>query len=243
MSTPPAERKHHHGKLTFGITYAFNENFILSLSHDEVVHLKRSLLNKMPGEEWEKFANLRLLFAFMYAHPGKKLVFMGDEFGQESEWNHAVGLEWHLLEQKPHRQLKQLLEDLNRLYRSERAFFEVDFRLSGFEWLDVDNAEESIVAFVRKAKDPRNALIIVLNFSAISRPCHRLGVPYPVTYREVFNSNDIEYGGPGRPRARAEVRAEEIACAGHEFSVLLPMPALCAVILKPAAPDVSAATM
>jgi 1,4-alpha-glucan branching enzyme len=242
MSAPPDERKHQHGKLTFGITYAFSENFILSLSHDEVVHMKGSLLNKMPGDEQEKFANLRLLFAFMYAHPGKKLLFMGGEFGQKGEWNHARDLEWHLLERKPHHRLARLLRDLNRLYRSERALFEADFQPAGFEWLDVDNAEQSILAFVRKARDPRNALIVVLNFSAVSRPYYRLGVPYPVAYREIFNSNDTDYGGPGRPPAAEVIRAEEIPCAGCECSLSLPMPALGAVILKPAAPDLSPAS-
>ncbi len=241
MSTPPDQRKHHHGKLTFGISYAFSENFILSLSHDEVVHMKGSLFNKMPGDEQEKFANLRLLFAFMYAHPGKKLLFMGGEFGQESEWNHARDLEWHLLERKPNHRLARLLRDLNRLYRSERALFEADIHPAGFEWLDVDNAEQSILAFVRKARDPRNALIVVLNFSAVSRPYYRLGVPYPVSYREIFNSNDIEYGGPGSWPTDAEIRVEEIPFAGREVSLSLPMPALSAVILKPAAPDVSPA--
>ena len=239
MSVEPSERKHHHGKLTFGITYAFNENFVLSLSHDEVVHLKGSLFNRMPGNEQDKFANLRLLYSFMYTYPGKKLLFMGGEFGQEVEWSHASALEWHLLEREPHRQLTQLLQGLNRLYRSERALFEVDFRSAGFEWLDVDNAEQSIVAFIRKAQDPRNALVIVLNFSAVSRPYYQLGVPYPVAYRQIFSSNDKEYGGIGSPLAHTLVRAEAIPCAGHESSLPLPMPALCAVILKPAAPDVS----
>ncbi|MBL8658890.1 MAG: 1,4-alpha-glucan branching protein GlgB [Rhodospirillales bacterium] len=239
MSAEPSERKYHHGKLTFGITYAFNENFVLSLSHDEVVHMKGSLFDRMPGNEQEKFANLRLMYAFMYTYPGKKLLFMGGEFGQQGEWSHARALEWHLLERTPHRQLTQMLQDLNRLYRSERALFEVDFRSAGFEWLDVDNAEQSIIAFVRKAQDPRNALIIVLNFSAVSRPYYRLGVPYPVAYRQIFSSNGEAYGGFGSALAHTVVRAQQISCAGHEYSLLLPMPALCSVILKPAVPDVS----
>jgi 1,4-alpha-glucan branching enzyme len=237
MSTPPDQRRHQHDKLTFGLVYAFDENFILSLSHDEVVHLKGSLLNKMPGEDWEKLANLRLLLSFMYAHPGKKLLFMGGEFGQESEWNHESSLEWHLLEREPHRQLSEFLKDLNGLYRSERAFFETDFRPSGFEWLDVDNAEQSIIAFVRKAKDPRNALVFVMNFSAVSRPKYRFGVPYPVSYREILNSNAGRYGGCGRSLSQDEVWAEEVSCHGRDFSLVMPMPALSAVVLKPADPD------
>ena len=179
MSTPAEHRKHHHGKITFGLVYAFAENYVLALSHDEVVHMKRSLLGKMPGEEWEKFANLRLLYTFMYGHPGKKLLFMGAEFGQTGEWDHARALAWHLLDREPHQRLRAFVKDLNRLYQCERAFFEVDFSGLGFEWLEADNAEQSILAFLRKEKDPRNALLFALNFSAVSRPAHRIGVPYP----------------------------------------------------------------
>ncbi|MFO1145342.1 MAG: alpha amylase C-terminal domain-containing protein [Rhodospirillales bacterium] len=188
FSVPPADRKWHHGRLTFSIVYAFNENFVLSLSHDEVVHLKRSLLGKMPGEEWERFANLRLLFTLMYAHPGKKLLFMGGELGQEHEWSHETGLEWRALERRPNRALGWCVQDLNRLYRSQPALHQVDFRAQGFEWLEVENADESILAFLRKAKDPRQALIFAGNFSAISRPDHRIGVPYPVAYTVLFGN-------------------------------------------------------
>jgi 1,4-alpha-glucan branching enzyme len=236
LSVPPAHRRYHHHRLTFGLIYAFHENFILSLSHDEVVHMKGSLLHKMPGNTWERFANLRLLVSLLYGHPGKKLLFMGSEFGQEREWDHSRGLEWHLLASEPHRRLSAFLRDLNRLYRSERAFFEVDFKAVGFEWLEVDNAEESVIAFLRKAKDPRNALLFAMNFSGISRPEHRIGVPYPVRYREVFNSN--AYGGLGRvPRDYAD--AEEMPWHGREFSIRLCLPALSAVILKPAPPEVA----
>ena len=236
MSVPPAERKGHHGKLTFGIMYAFGENFILSLSHDEVVHLKRSLLGKMPGEEWERFANLRLLFAFMYAHPGKKLLFMGGELGQAGEWEHSRGLEWRSLENKANRALGWFLQDLNRLYRSEPALFEADFKSVGFEWLEVDNAEESIIAFMRKARDPRETLLFAANFSAVSRPDHRIGVPYPVDYTLLLDSNAKRYGGFA-VEARARVmHAEEVHWHDREFSVRLTLPALSAVILKPAPP-------
>ena len=238
MSEPAAERKAHHGKLTFSIMYAFGENFVLALSHDEVVHLKRSLLGKMPGEEWEQFANLRLLFAFMYAHPGKKLLFMGGELGQAGEWEHSRGLEWRSLENKANRALGWFLQDLNRLYRSQPALFEADFKSVGFEWLEVDNAEESIIVFLRKARDPRETLLFAANFSAVSRPDHRIGVPYPVGYTMLFDSNAKRYGGFAAKASARVVRAEEVHWHDREFSVRLTLPALSAVILKPAPPAV-----
>ncbi len=239
MGRPPEERKHHHGKLTFSIIYAFNENFILALSHDEVVHMKGSLLAKKTGEPWEKFANLRLLLAFLYAHPGKKLLFMGGEFGQAGEWNHATGLDWRQAEEEPNRCVAALLADLNRLYRRERALFEVDFRGAGFEWLDVHSADHNVIAFVRKARDPRNALIFVLNFAGVSWPDYRVGVPYPVAYRPLLDTNDVAYGGAGG-RGDDEIWAEEIGWHGQAFSLRLRLPALSAVVLKPAPPDTAA---
>lgn len=237
LSTASETRKHHHSKLTFGLHYAFNENFVLSLSHDEVVHLKRSLLEKMPGDEWEKYANLRLLYTYMYGHPGKKLLFMGGEFGQKSEWNHAQSLEWQLLENKPHSRLQDFWRDLNRLYQLERAFFETDFRHAGFEWLDVDSAEQCVIAFLRKAKDPRNALLFAFNFSAVPRPGYRIGVPFPVSYTEIFNSNAKRYGGSASSEAQGAAAAQEVACNGYAFSIEISLAALSATILKPAAPD------
>ncbi len=236
LGTSPEDRKHHHHQLTFSLVYAFAENYVLSLSHDEVVHMKHSLLNKMPGSEWEQFANLRLLYAFMYAHPGKKLLFMGAEFGQRGEWNHAASLEWDLLEREPHRCLAAFVRDLNSLYRSDPAFFEVDFRAVGFEWLEADNAEESVVTFLRKAKDPRNTLLFVMNFSSVSRPWHRIGVPFPVYYQLVFNTNASRYGGADTNPTLTAVAAEERPWHGREFSITLPLPALSAVILRPAPP-------
>jgi 1,4-alpha-glucan branching enzyme len=233
----PDDRKHHHNKLTFSIHYAFHENFILSLSHDEVVHLKGSLLHKMPGGEWEKFANLRLLLAFMYAHPGKKLLFMGGEFAERSEWSHDKALDWGLLGREPNRKLSRFVGDLNQLYRSERAFFEVDFKSSGFEWLDVGSTGDSVIAFLRKAKDPRNALLLAFNFSLASRPSYRIGVPYPTVYKELFSSNAVEYGGFGHTLTRTEVAAEEIPYMEQAFSIELPLPALSAIVLKPAPAD------
>jgi 1,4-alpha-glucan branching enzyme len=234
LSVPPAHRRYHHGRLTFSIMYAFNENFILALSHDEVVHLKHSLLGKMPGETWEKLANLRLLFTFMYAHPGKKLLFMGSELGQESEWNHAKDLEWGALEKKSNRGLSWLLQDLNRFYRAQPPLYEVDFKPVGFEWLEVDNSKESIIAFLRKGRDPRHVLLFAANFSAISRLEHRIGVPYPVSYTRLFDSNARKYGGCGTPPGQDILHAEEISCHGRDFSIRITLPAFSAVILEPA---------
>lgn len=236
-STPAEYRRDQHGKLTFGLVYAFAENYVLALSHDEVVHMKRSLLGKMPGDEWERFANLRLLYCFMYGHPGKKLLFMGAEFGQASEWDHARGLAWELLEQEPHRRMRDFLKDMNRLYRAEAAFFQADFKGVGFEWLEVDNAEESIIAFLRKAKDPRHALLFAMNFSAVSRPAHRIGVPFPCSYTRIFTTNAGAYSGLGESAAALTVAAEEIPAHGREFSICVRLPALSAAIFKPEAPD------
>jgi len=236
MSKIPVYRQHHHNNLTFGLTYAFSENFILSLSHDEVVHMKKSLINKMPGDEWEQFANLRLLYLFMYGHPGKKLLFMGGEFGQRNEWNHATALEWELLEAKPHHALQRFMRDLNRLYRSERAFYEVDFKGVGFEWLDVDNAAANVIAFIRKARDPRNCLVFVLNFAAAPHKTYRMGVPFPVTYAELLNSDAKEYGGNGAMLPPRGVKAEEKAWGRYEFSLSLSLPALGGIVLKPLPP-------
>jgi alpha-1,4-glucan:alpha-1,4-glucan 6-glycosyltransferase len=240
MSRPPLERRHHHNRLTFSIVYAFDENFILSLSHDEVVHLKGSLFTKMPGEDWERLANLRLLYAYMWAHPGKKLLFMGAEFGQRGEWNHAGTLEWELLRTAGHRQLKAYLAALNDLYRRERALFEADFRGAGFEWLDVNNAEENVVSFVRKAKDPRNALVFAFNFSGVSRPDHRLGIPYPVAHTILLDSNDAEFGGFGHSRDARSLQPEEFGVGRQAFSLRVNLPALSAIVLRPDPP--SAAT-
>jgi 1,4-alpha-glucan branching enzyme len=242
MSTPAEERCRHHHKLTFSIVYAFNENFILALSHDEVVHLKGSLLTRMPGEEWERFANLRLLFAFMYAHPGKKLLFMGGEFAQPGEWSHARGLDWACLEHDRHRRLAGYMQSLNRLYRTEPALHEVDASGTGFEWIDPDDAANSVIAFLRKGRDPRNAVLCVFNFSGISRPNYRIGVPYPVAYRMIFASNDETYGGAGRPPEVASA-AEDIGWHGRAFSIRLHLPAFGAVVLKPAPTDAAPRTL
>jgi 1,4-alpha-glucan branching enzyme len=230
LQKEPVHRRHHHDKLTFGIVYAFSENFILSLSHDEVVHLKKSLFGKMPGNERQQFANLRL----MYGHPGKKLLFMGGEFGQPSEWNHDGELEWTLLHQPAHRALQRFVSDLNKLYTRESALHQVDFRGAGFEWLDANGAETNVLAFARKARDPREAVLCVLNFSDQSHPKYRIGVPYPVQYQELLHSDAAKYGGSGQTLPGKTVTAEEVSSHGFAFSIVLDLPPLSAVILKPA---------
>jgi len=236
MQEEPAHRRHHHNKLIFTLTYAFNENFILSLSHDEVVHLKKSLLGKMPGSERERFANLRLLYVFMYGYPGKKLLFMGGEFGQPGEWNHDGELDWVKARLPLHQGLQRFLAALNKLYAREPALHQVDFHGAGFEWLDANGAETNVVVFQRKARDPRDALVFVLNFSDLPRPNYRIGVPYPVEYRELLNSDAREYDGSGQTLPNSKTWAEEYSRHGFPFSLVLDLPALSAVVLKPAPP-------
>ena len=236
LQKEPTHRRYHHDKLTFGIVYAFSENFILSLSHDEVVHLKKSLLGKMPGNEKQQLANLRLLYTFMYGHPGKKLLFMGGEFGQPGEWNHDAELDWAQLRQPGRQGLQRFVSDLNKLYAREPALHQVDFHGAGFEWLDAGAAETGVLAFVRKARDPRDALALVLNFSDAPRPHYRIGVPYPVDYRELLNSDARIYGGSGLTQPGGKASAEEYSSHGFPFSIVLDLPPLGGLVLKPAPP-------
>ncbi len=233
MMERPEDRHRCYRRLTFGFHYAFDENFVLSLSHDEVVHLKRSLLEKMPGDEWQKFANLRLLYAFMYAHPGKKLLFMGGEFGQRREWDHATSLDWQLLDLDLHRSLSRFVADLNALYRKAPALHEVDFRREGFEGIALDSPEQNVIALLRKARDPRDALLFVANFSTTPYASYRIGVPFPTLYRELLNSDAEVYGGRGRTLQTPAVAAEEKAWHGCRFSLSLPLPPLTAMVLQP----------
>jgi 1,4-alpha-glucan branching enzyme len=197
MSQDSFFRKYHHNKLTFRMLYAFQENFVLPLSHDEVVYGKGSLLGKMPGDPWQKFANLRLLYGYMYAQPAKKLLFMGDEFGQWSEWAHDSSLEWHLLEQERHRALHTWVTDLNRLYRTERALHERDTDPTGFEWIDCNDAEASVISLLRKGTSPDDLLFVVCNFTPVARTNYRIGVPRGGFWQEVLNSDATLYGGSG----------------------------------------------
>ena len=233
MQERPEHRHQHYRRLTFSFHYAFDENFVLSLSHDEVVHLKRSLLGKMPGDEWQAFANLRLLYAFMYAHPGKKLLFMGGEFGQRREWDHATSLDWQLLDEKPHRSLWRFVADLNAVYRAAPALHEVDAAREGFEGIDLDSPHENVVAFLRKGRDPRDTLLFVANFSAVFYASYRIGVPFPTWYRELLNTDAEIYGGQGGGLPDQRALAEDRPWHGYRFSLSLPLPPLTALIVQP----------
>src|SRR6266849_4367142 len=195
FSKEPVHRKHHHHSITFSMLYAFTENFVLPISHDEVVHGKRSLLSKMPGDEWQRFANARSFLAYMYAHPGKKLLFMGSEIGQYEEWNHAAGIPWELIQFDYHRKLQVFVSELNRFYVENRALYEVDFHYSGFEWVDFRDVEHSVIAFLRKAADPNDFVLFCCNFTPVVRAGYEFGVPAPGVYDEVFNTDAECFGG------------------------------------------------
>ncbi|HEX9452819.1 MAG TPA: 1,4-alpha-glucan branching protein GlgB, partial [Candidatus Binatia bacterium] len=197
FSQDPIYRKYHHHRLTFRMIYAFQENFVLPLSHDEVVYGKRSLLGRMPGDEWQKFANLRLLFGYMYAQPGKKLLFMGGEFGQQREWQHDQSLEWELLEQPFHAKLQRWVAELNRFYRDNRALHEVDFEPAGFEWIDCNDADSGVVSLLRKGRRDEATVLAVCNFTPVVRTNYRVGAPCGGIWRELLNSDAKEYGGSG----------------------------------------------
>lgn len=231
MSKDPIYRKYHHTNLTFPIWYAFSENFILPLSHDEVVHGKQSLLEKMPGDDWQKFANLRLLLSLMFGYPGKKLLFMGGEFGQRREWNHDTSLDWFLLEYEPHRKLHAFVRDLNHLYLRERALWECDSRREGFEWIDCHDAEHSVIAFIRKSRDLDDFLVFALNFTPVPRFAYRVGVPRPGFYEEVLNSDSALYWGSNLGNLGG-VWAESIPSHGRPYSLLLTLPPLSCCVFK-----------
>ena len=227
----PVYRKYHHGELTFSMLYAFNENFVLPLSHDEVVHGKGSLLNKMPGDLWQQFANLRLLFAYMYAHPGKKLGFMGGELGQRSEWNHDEQIEWELLQYPEHRGLQRLVTDLNALYRREAALHEVDFDWRGFQWMDCNDAGAGVLSFVRRARQEQDAVLVVASFTPAVREDYRVGVPAAGRYHEVFNSDAGAYGGTDVGNW-GDVVTDPVPWMGQAQSLALRVPPLGAIYLK-----------
>jgi len=228
MSKDPIHRKYHHDKLTFRMLYAFQENFILPLSHDEVVHGKASLLGKMPGDDWRKFANLRLLFSYQYAQPGKKLLFMGGELGQWNEWYHEVGLDWQLLESPFHSGLQHLVKDLNGLYRGEPALHALDFHPDGFEWIDCSDSEGSILNLVRKCRSTENLLLAAFNFTPIPRYNYRVGVPSGGYWKESLNSDSKEYGGSGHGNLGG-VEASPVPFHGRPYSLILTLPPLGAV--------------
>ena len=226
----PVHRKYHHNQLTFGLLYAFTENFMLSLSHDEVVHGKGALLRKMPGDEWQKFANLRLLFGYMFGQPGKKLHFMGGEFGQWDEWFYEKSLDWHLLEWDPHKGAQRWMRDLNTMYRNEPALYEDDFTCNGFEWIDCGDWENSVLLFLRKTADRSQDVLVVCNFTPVLRE-YRVGVPHGGMWRELLNSDGKEYWGGGIGNG-GRVHAEPIAAHGRDQSLQLKLPPLGVIFLK-----------
>jgi 1,4-alpha-glucan branching enzyme len=227
----PLYRRFHQQKLTFSLLYAFSEKFVLPLSHDEVVHGKLSLLSKMPGDVWRKFANLRALYAYMYAHPGKKLLFMGGEFGQWREWHHDRQLDWELLETPLHAGLSRFVADLNRLYTTERALYEVDFHSDGFQWIDFRDATQSVVALLRRATDASDCVIVVANFTPVPREGYRVGVPAPGRYRQLLNSDAAIYGGSDLGVVES-VPSESEPWHGHPHSLLLTLPPLAVVYFR-----------
>ena len=227
----PIYRRYHHDKLTFRMLYGFTENFVLPLSHDEVVHGKGSLLGKMNGDEWQKFANLRLLFGYMYAQPGKKLLFMGDEFGQVREWSHDASLEWHVLQYPSHRGIQMWVEQLNRLYREQPALHELDNDPAGFEWIDCSDNAWSTISLLRKGSSSSQQVIVVCNFTPIPRVGYRIGAPKGGLWKELLNSDAKEYGGSGMGNL-GEVRAELIPAHGRPYSLNLTLPPLAALYLK-----------
>ncbi len=227
----PIFRKYHHSNLTFSLLYAFSENFVLALSHDEVVHGKRSLLEKMPGDRWQKFANLRLLYGLMFGYPGKKHLFMGGEFGQINEWDSKGQLQWELLEDEMHRKLRDYVRDLNRIYLSEPALYEKDFEHEGFEWIDFSDVEESIISFIRRANNNENFLVFVFNFTPVPRHTYLVGVPEPGFYREILNSDSELYGGSNVGNLGG-VEAIPNPIHNRPFSINIALPPLGMLIFK-----------
>jgi 1,4-alpha-glucan branching enzyme len=231
VTKDPVHRRYEHRDLTFSLIYAFTENFILPFSHDEVVHGKGSMFGKIPGDDWQKAATLRTLFGFMYAHPGKKLMFMGAEFGQGREWNFDRSLDWHLLDEPLHAGLCRFVKDLNRAYAAEPALHEIDFDPAGFAWIDCNDSENSVVSFIRRGKTG-SPLVAVLNFTPVQRDGYRIGVPDPGTYRELLNSDGEVYGGCNVGNGGTVV-TEPVPSHGHEQSLRLTLPGLSCLLLKP----------
>jgi 1,4-alpha-glucan branching enzyme len=231
MKQDPIHRKYHHGQLTFSLIYAFNENFVLPLSHDEVVYGKGSLVGKMPGDDWQQFANLRTLYGYMWAHPGKKLLFMGGEFGQRREWTHEGELEWWVTDLPEHAGVKHLVRDLNRIYRGEPALHKIDFSPDGFEWLDLDSGEISVIAFLRKAPGQGAPLLVVCNFTPVPRPNYLVGVPARGVWREILNTDAREYGGSGWGNLGG-VESVPVSTRGRVESVNLNLPPLATIVLR-----------
>ncbi len=233
----PLYRKYHQNQLTFSIWYAFCENFILPFSHDEVVYGKGSLLAKMPGDDWQKFANLRLLLGYMYAHPGKKLLFMGSEFGQEREWDHEKSLDWNILQTEPHRSVRKWVQDLNETYRTEAALYDQDFVQEGFQWIDFHDADKSVIGFLRWGKSDAAPVLVVANFTPVPRHEYRVGVPRGGTWREILNSDAGEYGGSGLGNLGRVVTEPVSFYERFDSSLVLTLPPLAILFLKWESPE------
>jgi len=231
MCEDPLFRRFHHNMMTFGMLYAFHENFILPLSHDEVVHGKGSLVNKMPGDEWQKFANLRAYYGFMWGYSGKKLLFMGCEFAQWQEWDHDKGIEWGALEAPNHLGMKRFVRDLNLVYRNEPALYENDFDWNGFSWVDTSDTDNSVFSFTRYARSRQDFLIVVSNFTPVVRHRYRIGVPAPGRYRELLNSDKDVYWGSGIFSGE-DTASQEVSSHGHHHSLVLTLPPLSTIFIK-----------
>lgn len=226
----PVYRKHHQNDITFSMTYAFSENFMLPFSHDEVVYGKKSLLNRMPGDEWQRFANLRLLFGYMFTHPGANLIFMGGEFGQSSEWDFQKSLDWHLTQYNYHSGIQAVVKDLNTLYKSYPALYEKQFSPEGFQWIDYGDGENSVLAYIRKGHDVKNDLIVLCNFTPVQREKYRVGIPKATKLKEIFNSNAEKYGGSGM--LSSIIKTEKIPSHSYKNSIEITLPPLGIVILQ-----------
>jgi len=225
-------RKYHQNNITFSLAYAFTENFMLPLSHDEVVHGKNSIIYRMPGDEWQKFANLRLLYSLMYTHPGSKLLFMGNEFGQTSEWNFQQSLDWHLLQYDPHKGIQSVVKKLNKLYKSEPALHLHNYTTEGWEWIDFSDAENSVMVFMRKGDKKKDTLVIVANMTESAREVYRIGLPFKGKYKKIFDSDDKEYWGSGYDHLN-KMEAEKEPWQHREFSAEIKLPPLGLVMYKP----------
>ena len=229
----PVHRKHHHNDLTFGLSYAFSENYVLPISHDEVVHGKGSLLARMPGDPWQRFANLRAYLGFQWTHPGKKLLFMGCEIAQEREWNHDASLDWHLLASPAHSGIQALVRELNRVYRATPALYVRDCEPTGFEWVDGGDAENSVLSFLRVGNGEDPPVLVVCNFTPVVRARYRVGVPRAGVWREILNTDAEAYGGSGTV-LRGDAVAEDIPAHGRAHSVNLTLPPLATLVLQAA---------
>jgi len=226
----PIYRRHHQNDITFSMTYTFTENFVLPLSHDEVVYGKKSLLRRMPGDDWQRFANLRLLYSYMFTHPGAKLLFMGAEIGQYAEWNYNTSLDWHLLEHEPHQGIKKVLTDLNKLYKTRPALHEKQFLADGFEWIAYDDSQNSVLSYLRKGKDPKKTLVVVCNFTPTVLKDYNLGMPSEGKLEEIFNSDDKKYGGSGVKNKTINIQQKSFH--GRAYSAQINIPPLGTVVFE-----------